>query len=230
MTGRHRLLAAAVGSTIVVVGLRGQQGAAAEVVLLSPTAETVVSGRVNFEAEIRPAATSVRAVDFYVNGEKACTAVATPFRCSWDAGTTSAQRDIRVVAQLADGRRLSQAIRTTAPPEAFRATGNSVLVSVHVRDHGGRFVRGLDASSFQLLEDGVPQEIQFVSTDAVPADVLLALDVSGSMAPEVAALKAVASGFLNEVRPTDLVAVTAFNRSDAASRLPGVFKRANRAA
>src|SRR4249919_3234369 len=100
MIGRHRAWAVVLVLTLTVVVLRGSQGMTAQLVLLSPTPETVISGQVMFEAEIRPTATAIRSVEFYVDGQKACAAPAPPYRCSWDAGSTSSQREILVVAQL----------------------------------------------------------------------------------------------------------------------------------
>src|SRR5262245_13052834 len=47
----------------------------------------------------------------------------------------------------------------------FRATTNYVSTNVVVRDKDGRFMPGLKAADFAILEDGVPQKIEvFLST------------------------------------------------------------------
>jgi Ca-activated chloride channel family protein len=184
-----------------------------ELVILSPQPDTVLKGQTVLAAEVRPADVPVREVVFYVSGERACVVAVLPFRCLWEAGGAGTARDIRVEAQLADGTRLVRALRTRGAAPSFRASADSVLLTVHVRDRNKRFIRGLDASSFRVLEDGVPQEVLSFSSDAVASDILVALDVSGSMQPALAELKAAAAGFLSSLRPADAVTLAAFNTS-----------------
>jgi VWFA-related protein len=57
-----------------------------------------------------------------------------------------------------------------------------VQVPVVVTDRRGRPVRGLESADFRLIEDGVPQRIQFFNTEAeLPISLAFLLDVSGSM-------------------------------------------------
>ncbi len=63
---------------------------------------------------------------------------------------------------------------------------NTELVSlrISVMDKQGRYVSGLDQSSFAVYEDGVRQEISLFSEQDAPAAVGIVLDVSGSMTDE----------------------------------------------
>lgn len=65
-------------------------------------------------------------------------------------------------------------------------TINTELVSlqVSVMDKQGRYLAGLDQSSFAVYEDGVRQEISLFSEQDAPAAVGIVLDVSGSMTEE----------------------------------------------
>jgi Ca-activated chloride channel family protein len=56
-----------------------------------------------------------------------------------------------------------------------------VLLPVTVRDAKGRFVSGLDASDFQVYENGQPQKISLFRSEDVPVTVGLVVDHSGSM-------------------------------------------------
>src|SRR5208283_4766317 len=58
----------------------------------------------------------------------------------------------------------------------FRAESDLVLVNVTVRDKSGRFVSGLKAQDFTILEDNKPQKI--VSFDVENVDNVPALDVA----------------------------------------------------
>lgn len=62
----------------------------------------------------------------------------------------------------------------------FRATSAGVNVDVSVRS-GSRPVRGLTPADFRLSDNGVPQKVQVVTTESLPLDVSLVLDVSASV-------------------------------------------------
>jgi Ca-activated chloride channel homolog len=149
-----------------------------------------------------------------------CVVSAPPYTCRWETRNRDGGHDVRVVAQLADGTRVARAMRTAEGSPTFRATTDSVLVSVHVRDRNGRFIRGLDAKSFRILEDGAPQELLSFTSDTAASDLVLALDGSGSMLPALQELRQAATGFLQSLRPTDSVTVAAFNTSLAVLSSP----------
>jgi VWFA-related protein len=62
----------------------------------------------------------------------------------------------------------------------FRSSVDGVSVSVSVRD-GNRAVAGLTAADFELLDNGVRQQIEALSVETQPIDVTLLLDVSRSV-------------------------------------------------
>jgi hypothetical protein len=69
----------------------------------------------------------------------------------------------------------------------FRSRVDAVSVDVSVR-WGGKPVGGLTAKDFALLDNGVRQQIEVVDTEAVPLDVSLIIDISGSTATLVGQL------------------------------------------
>jgi hypothetical protein len=62
----------------------------------------------------------------------------------------------------------------------FRASADAVSVDVSV-SRGNRPVPDLTTSDFELLDNGIPQTIQALSSETLPIDVTLLLDVSGSV-------------------------------------------------
>ncbi|MDH4063481.1 MAG: hypothetical protein OEW19_03715, partial [Acidobacteriota bacterium] len=56
------------------------------------------------------------------------------------------------------------------PPVTFRAEVNYVEVDARVLDASGRFVTGLAADDFQVLEDGKPQKVTVFSVVNLPVD------------------------------------------------------------
>ena len=74
--------------------------------------------------------------------------------------------------------------RTEAAQQpAFTAKIESVRVDVLVLD-GGRPILGLKPSDFEVLDNGVAQQVELVSFENVPLNVVLALDMSDSVAGE----------------------------------------------
>jgi VWFA-related protein len=55
------------------------------------------------------------------------------------------------------------------------------MVDVTVRDRTRRSIAGLEAADFEVLDNGVPQQVEDVSYGKLPIDVTVALDVSHSV-------------------------------------------------
>jgi VWFA-related protein len=177
--------------------------------IVSPTAEDVVSGRTRVEIEIdRP--DEIQNVSIFVNGRLQCALESPPFECSWDAGTVVRGHHVRVVAVLKSGGRLVRNVRTKDLGYTERVRAEAVLVPVIVtRD--GEFVRGLKPRDFEVFEDGVPQPLaSFVSEDA-PLDLVLAVDISGSMEQALPDVKLAVKQLLSKLRPGDAATLVGFN-------------------
>ncbi len=97
-----------------------------------------------------------------------------------------------------------------AQQAVFEAAVDSVRVDVDVR-RGGRPVTGLTAADFQIVDDGVPQRAELVSTTALPLNVVLALDGSASLEPrEREHLVAAGQRVVATLRPGETAAVVTF--------------------
>ncbi len=111
-----------------------------------------------------------------------------------------------VVATAATAIGLAQA---PAPdPATFRATTVMVGVDVSVR-RGNTPLPGLQASDFELFDNGIRQRIQSMAVEAVPIDVTLAIDTSGSVINDLEAFKSEMRQFARMLRPVDRVRVIA---------------------
>jgi Ca-activated chloride channel family protein len=179
--------------------------------ILSPDENSYISGPVSLNAKLLPANTAVERVSFFADGKLVCALEQPPFVCNWDSGPLLNSHVIRVVAALRDGRRVVKTIRTKNANVAERVDVHAVQVSVLVRDRGGNFVSGLKAKDFRLREDGVPQQITAVADEDAPLDVVMALDISGSMTDAIPDLKQAARLFLSALRERDAVTVLGFN-------------------
>src|SRR6185295_16310467 len=64
---------------------------------------------------------------------------------------------------------------------------------------------------FEVLEDNVPQRVEFFETRQIPLDLVLLIDGSSSMGDKLDAVHAAALGFLGTLGPADRGAVIAFS-------------------
>jgi Ca-activated chloride channel family protein len=149
-------------------------------------------------------------VTFFANGQQIC-APALRFRCGWDAGRDVEAHAFRAVARLKDGRRVVATLRTRAIEFAQSEFVDIVQANTVVKA-GDRFVKGLTRESFRLLDDNQPRPITDVIAGG-PMQLLLALDVSGSMKDALADVRSAARGFLKAIGDGHQVTVVAFNDS-----------------
>jgi VWFA-related protein len=101
----------------------------------------------------------------------------------------------------------------------FRSDVALVRVDAQVVDRNNRPITGLKVEDFVLLENGKPQEIRNFAREEMPIDILLLLDVSGSMQAHVSRLASAASEALNVLGAEDRVAIMVFDRGTRV-RLP----------
>ncbi len=92
----------------------------------------------------------------------------------------------------------------------FSARVDTVRVDVSVR-RGGAPVRGLSASDFDVFDNGVRQHVDLVADAEAPLEVVLALDVSGSVqGATLSALSSAGTRLVGELRPPDRAALVTF--------------------
>jgi len=95
-----------------------------------------------------------------------------------------------------------------------RVEGSAVHLDVVVTGPNQLFVPRLTRSDFEVLEDGVLQEVSFFSSDDVaPLTLVLLLDASSSIAPSETGIKKAASDLVREMSPRDEAAVVVFSDS-----------------
>jgi VWFA-related protein len=180
--------------------------------IVSPGDESFVSGPVMLRALVNPptASTQIAQVAFYGDGRLVCQMAQPAYECAWDAGEGINEHQVRVVATLKNGTRLVDNVRTKSVAFADHAEVELVQVTATVTD-GRRFVTGLEPGAFRVYEDDVLQKVTYFGSEQTPLEVVVAMDISGSMANSMVPMKAAVKRFLNALRPTDQVTVLAFN-------------------
>jgi VWFA-related protein len=198
--------AIAAGLTLVLGAAQAPQ-----IRIMAPGADTIVSGPTRIEVTVdtgNPA--SIESVAFFVNGRLLCTVERLPFSCAWDPGGVVRGHHVRVVATLQGGGTVAANVRTKDIGHAERSLVEAVLVPVIVTD-GGQFVRGLKKQDFEVFEDEVPQTLASVVSEDAPLDLVLAIDISGSMESALGEVKLAVKQLLGKLRPGDAATLIGFN-------------------
>jgi len=95
--------------------------------------------------------------------------------------------------------------RTEVPAAAVK------LATVRVTDLKNRAIDGLKASDFEITESGEPREILSVTHSTAPFNLVLLLDVSGSVENYVNFIRRAARNFVETVDRRDRVSIVIFN-------------------
>jgi Ca-activated chloride channel family protein len=208
------LFAVAVGMGALVSGQgQGQdRSMGGELRIVSPAADSYLSGQTQLRAEI-DSGTKLSTLTFFVDGRQVCSLTREPLECDWDAGSAVVAHQVRAVAALTGGGRLVHTVRTKAIAISERVDVDVVQVTVAVSDGHGRFIRGLPESAFHVAEDGSPQIISHFAAEDAPLDLVVAIDISGSMTPAMVKLKRAVKEFLGAVPRQDQVTLLGFNDS-----------------
>jgi len=178
--------------------------------ITSPEPDSYLSGLVSLKAEV-DAAAQVDAVTFYVDGRQTCVASTPPYECEWDAGTEVNAHQVRAVFGLPEGGRVARSVRTKGLVFADRVNVEVIQVTVTVTDDTTHFIPGIPRSSFRILEDDKPQTITYFSSEDVPLELIVAVDVSGSMTTAMPKLKKAVKDFLGAIPAKDQVTLVGFN-------------------
>jgi len=232
--GRVRLLAS-LGALMLSSFVLAGQAPDIALVFQSPEDGGYASGPTPIRIRIEPDGTVVRGVSLFADGRLVCALEQPPFECQWDAGSNVVEHVIRAVVTLGDGRRVARSIRTKGVEYTEKVDVDVVQVTATVTDDSGRFVRGLARQDFRLFEDGRQQVLTTFFSENVPLELIVAVDVSGSMTDAMPKVKESVKRFLTAIRPTDRVTLLAFNdnvftiarpTADLAARLRAVDRLA----
>jgi len=94
---------------------------------------------------------------------------------------------------------------------SFSLDVSAVALDVVVTDASGRFVRGLTQDDFQVLEDTVPQEVTFFTSEGTPATTLVLLDSSSSVRANLKNVQNSANRFIDRLPRGDAARIGFFH-------------------
>ncbi|MGH8596434.1 MAG: VWA domain-containing protein, partial [Gammaproteobacteria bacterium] len=100
------------------------------------------------------------------------------------------------------------AVKSTQTENPNAATKTAL---VRVTDLNNRAIAGLEARDFEVMENGTPREIVSVTRSTAPFNLVLLLDVSGSVETYVNFIRKAARNFVDTVDKDDRISIVIFN-------------------
>ncbi len=212
-TGFATFAVACLGLSIVGAEPRPGQAAAANVVFTMPREGELAAGLVSVTVTLEPPDVPFKSVRLYADGRLLCTVERRPIACAWDAGVRVKDHVLSAVVTLVDGRSIHQAIRTKGIPYyTDNVDVNVIHVTTLVRNGAGGFVRDLKREDFRITDRGVRQNVSFFPPPGdVPLEIIVAVDISGSMTDAMPQVKSAVKKFITALRPKDQQRLMAFN-------------------
>lgn len=210
---RFRGAAVAIGMAIATLSLWGASDNPSPTVrITSPLGRTDLPGMVRFVARVTSSdKTTPSVVRFYVDHVLlASDSDGPPYVAEWEDVNPFESRTLAVEAEFTPASIARDEIELKPLDLIETAQINSVGLDATVQDRGGRYVTGLTGSQFELREDGVPQSLDSVSAEEVPATFALLIDTSQSMARSIDVVRRAAARLTDYARPDDSFVVAPF--------------------
>ena len=185
--------------------------------ITSPLGRTGLPGTVRIVARLATPADideeAPVAVRFYVNGALIATDTdGPPYVAEWQDENPFEACTLAVEADVAPGTPIRDTVDLLPLTIVDASEVMSIGVDAAVQDTRGRYVGGLDASQFVLLEDGTPQAIDMVMSDAPAATFTLLIDSSQSMSSNVRFVRLAAAQLAGFLRDQDQIVVAPFRK------------------
>lgn len=101
--------------------------------------------------------------------------------------------------------------QTPEPAEILRIDSDLVNLNVSVFNRtASNSATTLQQKDFSILDNGVPQEITFFAASNAPFDLILLLDLSGSIGDKLDLIRKTSKRFVDAARPDDRIAIFTF--------------------
>lgn len=214
LPGPAAILLTLVLAVLAAVGVRAADDPLT-IRITSPLGRTGTPGAVRIVARIETdPKVPVQTVIFSVNGTVVGHDDEGPvYAVEWVDDNPFAPAEIVAEVTDAKGRTASSKVQLAAFDYVEQAEVISVLVEATVHDKTGRPISGLDKTKFVLQEDGIPQALEVVRPEVLPATYVMLVDSSASIARGVGFLRDAVTRFMKYLRPEDRVIVVPFSKT-----------------
>jgi Ca-activated chloride channel homolog len=168
---------------------------------------------VRIVAQVGETSSPVQAVRFFVDKKPVGEDREGPvYAVEWTDGNPFERTEIAAEVVDAAGHVARDIVELPAFEYVEAAQVSSVLLEATVQDRTGRFIDSLTADAFSLDESGVPQKLDVVRPETMPATYALLVDSSQSLAHRIRFLRDAAGRLARFLRPQDRVLVVPFSK------------------
>jgi VWFA-related protein len=192
--------------------LTGVAQATASIEITSPLGRTGLPGKVRIVARVATArADAIPEVRFFVDDVLIGTDTdGAPYAVEWDDKNPYERAKLR--AELDDPS--AGVVRNEVELPSFDVVEEtsvmSVAVEASVQDAKGQFIRKLPPAEFSVFEDGQPQALDTVTSEATPATFAVLVDSSQSMSRNIGFVQNAAGKLTRYLRDIDTVVLAPF--------------------
>jgi Ca-activated chloride channel homolog len=205
------VLVAAAACTVLVAQSPAGSAAALSVRITSPMGRTGTTAPVRIVAQVQYGDTTPPGqVRFFVDKQLVGAVQRPPYALEWVDENPFERREIAVEAVDSLGHAAVDRVVLDPFEVTEVADVASVLLEASVQDKRGRFVRGIDAKAFSVLEDGVKQSLDLVSQEVVGATFALLVDSSASMSRRMDFVQRTAATLAGYMTPRDRMLIAPF--------------------
>ena len=205
------VLTAAAACTVLAAQSPAAVSAALSVRITSPMGRTGTTAPVRIVAQVQYGdAAPPGQVRFFVDKQLVGAVQRPPYAVEWVDENPFERREIAVEAVDSLGHAAVDHVVLDPFEVTEVADVASVLLEASVQDKRGRFVRGIDAKAFSVLEDGVKQSLDLVSQEVVGATFALLVDSSGSMSRRMDFVQRTAATLAGYMTPRDRMLIAPF--------------------
>ncbi len=178
--------------------------------ILSPSTDQPVFGALDVKVGVQ-AREPIDRVEVFLNGKLVGSSKTPPYRIRVDAGEDNMRREFRAVAYTKSGATGADVLVTNPVQIMDELDLKLRALFVSVTSDGSRNL-SFNQEDFQILDNGVPQEIVTFGRDELPLTAVLLLDTSESMREkEIEAVRQGAKAFLDGMKPADEAMVALFS-------------------
>jgi Ca-activated chloride channel homolog len=183
--------------------------------ITSPLGRTGATGVVRIVVQVSgDASAAVSSVRFFVNNHLLGESTeGPPWAVEWSDDNPFEPAEISAEVSDVLGRTARDAVLLKPYEVVERSEVSSVLVETSVQDSLGRFVTGISPAAFSLLEDGVPQVLDVIRPETLPATYTLLIDSSHSMHRRMDFVRRAAATLAENLRPQDRIVVIPFSKT-----------------
>ncbi|MCK5056181.1 MAG: VWA domain-containing protein [Candidatus Aminicenantes bacterium] len=158
---------------------------------------------------------SVRSLQLFLDGKLLREFKDPPYTLLYDFGPRPRFRKLKAVLRDVHQNIISKEIRSEFFDDTQEVNIVQIVVPVAVIDQKGNYVTGLKKNDFILLEDGIPQDIDyFTKSSRTKFNLALLIDISSSMKNKIGKVKEAARLFLEELLTKDDRAIIVFFNHD----------------